>query len=81
MKYTHLYQKEKNVSRMAQIIDKIESQDWKVGYFMLMGSFVIGQIITLNTNMPTRSTEFFAWEANHTARFVFIGGILVGFLS
>ena len=81
MKYTHLFQKTKNQSKMAQIINKIETQNWKAGYFILMGSFVIGQIITLNTHVPTRITEFLAWEANHTAKYLFLGGIIMGFFS
>jgi hypothetical protein len=81
MKYTHLYQKQKNVTKMAQIIDKIETQNWKVGYFILIGSFVIGQIITIKTHTPTSITEFIAWEANYTAIYLFMGGIVLGFFS
>ena len=44
-KYDHLYQKTKNESAMAQRIERIEAQDWKTGYFILMGSFLLGMTV------------------------------------
>jgi len=78
-KYEHLYQKTKNEAGIVKTIEKIEAQNWKAGYFILMGSYLIGMTVILAEYKPDKLTHFFGWEANFVGIFLFIGAIFAGF--
>ncbi|MCG3219600.1 MAG: hypothetical protein KAR35_11350 [Candidatus Heimdallarchaeota archaeon] len=80
-KYEHLYQKTKNEEGIVKRIEKIEAQNWKVGYFILMGSYLLGMIIMFASFKVDTLKLFAGWEANFAGVFLLIGSIIAGFFG
>ena len=80
-KYEHLYQKTKNESKTVKRIEKIETQDWKVGYFILMGSFLLTLTYIFAMHKPGKLVNVLGWEANLALLFLFPGAIIAGFVG